>query len=142
MVNFGAVTLHLLPCWYLISDRSTVQPLNTMGPITNLEMDYRVLSTLEDNPLISQRQLARQLDVSLGKVNYCLKALVAAGMVKAGNFKKNTKKSSYSYLLTPKGIRQKTQTTRAFLNRKMMEYDKLETEIAQLQNYLGRNTDV
>jgi len=113
-----------------------------MGPITNLEMDYRVLSTLEDNPLISQRQLARQLDVSLGKVNYCLKALVAAGMVKAGNFKKNTKKSSYSYLLTPKGIRQKTQTTRAFLNRKMMEYDKLEAEITQLQNYLGRNTDV
>ncbi len=113
-----------------------------MEPITDLEMDYRVLSTLEDNPSISQRQMARQLDVSLGKVNYCLKALVAAGMVKAGNFQKSANKSAYSYLLTPKGIRQKSQTTRAFLNRKMMEYDKLEAEIAQLQKYLGQDTDV
>jgi MarR family transcriptional regulator, temperature-dependent positive regulator of motility len=113
-----------------------------MKPITNLEMDYRVLSTLEVNPSISQRQMAKQLDVSLGKVNYCLKALVAAGMVKAGNFQKNPKKSAYSYLLTPKGIRQKTRTTRAFLNRKMKEYDKLEVEIDQLKKNLGRNTSV
>ena len=113
-----------------------------MEPITDLEMDYRVLSTLEDNPSISQRQMARQLDVSLGKVNYCLKALVTAGMVKAGNFQKSANKYAYSYLLTPKGIRQKAQTTRAFLNRKMMEYDKLEAEIAQLQKYLGQDTDV
>jgi EPS-associated MarR family transcriptional regulator len=113
-----------------------------MEPITDLEMDYRVLSTLDDNPLISQRQMARQLNVSLGKMNYCLKALVAAGMVKAGNFQKSENKPAYSYLLTAKGIRQKAQTTRAFLNRKMMEYDKLEVEIAQLQRNLGENADV
>lgn len=100
-----------------------------------------MLSTLEENPSISQRQMARQLDVSLGKVNYCLKALVAAGMVKAGNFQKSANKSAYSYLLTPKGIQRKTQTTKAFLNRKMMEYDKLEAEIAQLQKHLRKNTN-
>ena len=67
-----------------------------MEPVADLEMDYRVLSTLGENPSISQRQMARQLDVSLGKVNYCLKALVAAGMVKAGNFQKSANKSAYS----------------------------------------------
>jgi MarR family transcriptional regulator, temperature-dependent positive regulator of motility len=112
-----------------------------MESVTDLEMDYRVLSTLEDNPAISQRQMARQLDVSLGKVNYCLKALVEAGMVKAGNFQKSSNKSAYSYLLTRKGIRQKSRTTRAFLSRKMMEYDTLEAEIAQLKEYLEENTD-
>jgi MarR family transcriptional regulator, temperature-dependent positive regulator of motility len=109
-----------------------------MEPITDLEMDYRVLSTLEDNPSISQRQMARQLDVSLGKVNYCLKALVAAGMVKAGNFQKSANKSAYSYLLTPKGIRKKAQTTRAFLNRKMMEYEVIQTEIHELRERLDQ----
>ncbi len=108
-----------------------------MEPITDLEMDYRVLSTLEDNPSISQRQMARQLDVSLGKVNYCLKALVAAGMVKAGNFQRNPDKSKYSYLLTPKGLRQKSIAAKAFLNRKMQEYDSLQLEISELKRQLG-----
>ena len=109
-----------------------------MKPITDIEMDYRVLSTLEHDPSISQRQMAQKLEVSLGKVNYCLKALISAGMVKVSNFQNSPKKSDYSYLLTPKGIRQKTRATQAFLKRKMDEYDSLAIEIEELKQYLER----
>lgn len=108
-----------------------------LQPVTNIEMDYRVLSALEADPSMSQRAIARQLDVSLGKVNYCLKALINAGMVKAGNFQQSSNKTAYAYLLTSKGIKQKTKTTRAFLKRKIAEYDEIETEIKSLKEALA-----
>ena len=101
------------------------------------ETHYRLLRLLESQPHLSQRELARELGVSLGKVNYCLRALIEKGWVKAGNFRRNPDKQSYAYLLTPKGMRKKAQITVKFLQRKLEEYDRLEAEIAELRQELA-----
>ena len=80
---------------------------------------YRILKLLEANPGISQRDIAREMDVSLGKVNYCLKALVEKGHVKARNFKNSQNKAAYLYLLTPSGVKAKARITAAYLQRKL-----------------------
>ena len=90
---------------------------------------FRVLHNLEDNPSLSQRDLAKILGISLGAVNYCLKALIEVGHIKAQNFKKNPNKFEYLYILTPSGIRKKTLLTGDFLKRKMKEYEDLKNEI-------------
>lgn len=102
------------------------------------EIDLQVLSRLQDEPHVSQRGLASELGVSLGSVNYCLKALVAKGFVKAENFSKSANKLGYAYLLTPSGIREKTKLTASFLQRKQAEYHRLEQEIAELEAQLAR----
>lgn len=104
------------------------------------EIDLQVLSRLQQAPHVSQRGLASDLGVSLGSINYCLKALVAKGFVKAENFSKNENKLGYAYLLTPSGIREKTKLTASFLKRKQAEYHRLEKEIAELQTALARET--
>jgi len=97
------------------------------------EIQYKVIKLIEQDPEISQRDLSRELGVSLGKVNYCLKALVDKGWVKAKNFKNNRNKLAYRYLLTPQGMQQKTQLTASFLKRKVVEYERLQEEIAALR---------
>ncbi len=101
---------------------------------TNEEIHYRVLKIVHDQPEITQRELADQLGVSLGKANYCLKALVEKGWVKANNFKNSNKKMAYAYLLTPNGIDEKARMTVRFLKRKMDEYETLKREIDMLQS--------
>jgi EPS-associated MarR family transcriptional regulator len=96
------------------------------------ELQFRVLRLLETNPHISQRELSKSLGVSLGGVNYCLNALIAQGAVKIENFKNNQNKWAYAYLLTPKGIAEKTALTGSFLNRKIQEYEQLKQEIESL----------
>jgi EPS-associated MarR family transcriptional regulator len=96
------------------------------------ELQFQVLRLLETNPYLSQRELSKSLGVSLGGVNYCLKALVAKGAVKIQNFKNNQNKWVYAYLLTPHGIAQKSALTGSFLKRKMQEYEQLEQEIESL----------
>lgn len=88
---------------------------------------------------MSQRELAEHLGVSLGKANYCLKALIEKGQVKARNFRNSDNKRSYLYLLTPKGMERKAAITVAFLQRKMQEYEDLKTEIAELQREVREN---
>ena len=100
------------------------------------ETHLKVLREIEGNPEITQRELARELGVSLGKVNYCLKALIQKGWVKANNFKNNNNKSAYAYLLTPKGIERKTKITASYLRNKINEYEALKTEIEQLKTEL------
>lgn len=97
------------------------------------DISYKVIKLIEQDPEISQRDLSRELGVSLGKVNYCLKALVDKGWVKAKNFKNNRNKLAYRYLLTPQGMQQKTQLTASFLKRKVVEYERLQEEIAALR---------
>jgi EPS-associated MarR family transcriptional regulator len=97
------------------------------------EYRYKILKELQNSPDISQRELAKRLNISLGKVNFCLKALIEKGLVKAENFKKNTNKVGYLYLLTPKGIEAKLTLTQRFLQRKIKEYEALEQEIEQLR---------
>ena len=88
-----------------------------------------LLRKITKNPTHSQRELAGELGFSLGKLNYCLKALKAKGLVKIGNFKKNPNKINYIYVLTPKGISEKTKLTINFMKRKMNEYDELKKEL-------------
>lgn len=97
------------------------------------EYRYKILKILETNPEISQRALARELDVSLGRVNFCLKALIQKGLLKATNFRNSQNKLAYMYLLTPRGIEEKSVITAQFLKIKMQEYANLESEIKELR---------
>lgn len=98
------------------------------------DVHFRVLHLLQEEPNLTQRDLAERLGISLGGVNYCLKALIDIGHIKAGNFKKNPDKSIYLYLLTPKGIAEKASLTACFLNRKIAEYQALKKEIDVIQS--------
>lgn len=97
------------------------------------EYRYKILKILEANPEISQRDLARELDISLGRVNFCLKALIEKGLLKATNFRNSKNKLAYMYLLTPTGIEQKSAITAQFLKIKMQDYANLEAEIKELR---------
>lgn len=96
------------------------------------EIRYRLLGYLADHPDASQRTLANVLGVSLGKVNYCLRALIEKGLVKARNFRNSDNKIAYAYVLTPKGIEEKVNVTYVFLRRKIAEHDLLVQEIERL----------
>ena len=104
-----------------------------------IDTHYKILKALEANPEISQRELADELGISLGKANYCLKALIEKGWVKANNFKNSNNKLAYIYLLTPKGMERKTHLTMQFLKRKVSEYEALKEEIEQLENEVKLN---
>ena len=92
--------------------------------------DYlNLLRKIKNKPESSQRELAEELGFSLGKLNYCLNALKNKGFIKMSNFKKNPKKINYIYVLTPKGIAEKTKLTINFMKRKMKEYDELKKEL-------------
>ncbi len=97
------------------------------------EYRYKILKKIEMNPEISQRELAEALGISLGKVNYCLKALIEKGIVKVTNFRNSKNKLAYLYKITPIGIEEKASVTLRFLNRKMQEYEALQKEIEQLK---------
>ena len=94
---------------------------------------YYVLKQLEDNPHMTQRQLAEALGVSLGKTNYMIRSLLDVGWLKLGNFKRSNNKMGYAYLLTPKGLADKANVTKQFLDRKRAEYERLASEIEALE---------
>lgn len=87
-----------------------------------------------NNEKFNQREIANNLDISLGKLNYLIKQLVKKGFVKIKNFKKSKKKSSYLYVITPQGLSQKIEMTKSFMTRKMREYDELKKEISDVDN--------
>jgi EPS-associated MarR family transcriptional regulator len=95
---------------------------------------YQILKSLEKDPNYTQRQLSKDLDISLGNVNYCLKNLVEKGFVKIDNFRKSKNKTQYSYLLTPKGIEEKAKLTIEFIKIKTQEYNRLKNEIKDLKS--------
>ena len=99
----------------------------------NQELEYRALKILEQQPDLTQRQLAEKLGVSLGKTHYLVKSLINVGWIKLDNFQKSDNKWGYAYLLTPMGIAEKAAITARFLVRKRREYSALHDEIAQLQ---------
>lgn len=94
---------------------------------------YRLLTLLDENPELTQRELAEEMGISLGKTNYCLKALVDKGMVKVQNFRNSENKIAYLYKLTPAGMNDKIQVTRRFLVRKVKEHAELSVEIERLK---------
>jgi|TARA_B100002019_G_scaffold238760_1_gene213974 EPS-associated MarR family transcriptional regulator len=93
------------------------------------EEDFKILRTINKKSKFTQRELADELGFSLGKLNYCLKALKEKGLIKLKNFKNNKRKLNYIYILTPKGISEKTKLTINFMERKMKEYDELKREL-------------
>src|SRR5437773_10337869 len=102
------------------------------------ETRYRILKLLEVDPHASQRRIADELGISLGRVNFCLQALIQKGLVKANNFRSSSSKRAYLYLLTPKGIEEKTMVTARFLKRTLQEYDALKRELEELQREADR----
>ena len=92
-----------------------------------------LLRRLESNPQYTQRELSREMGVSVGKVNYCIKKLTEKGLIKLTNFTHNQNKMGYAYLLTPNGIEEKSRLTISFLKRKLIEYEVLKKEINALQ---------
>jgi EPS-associated MarR family transcriptional regulator len=96
-------------------------------------VQYRLLKFVAEHPHASQRELARELGVSLGKANYCIRALIDKGWVKLRNFKNSERKSAYAYVLTPSGIEEKANVTLAFLRRKTVEYDELARQLESLR---------
>jgi EPS-associated MarR family transcriptional regulator len=105
------------------------------------EVRYRLLKYLTDHPSATQRELARELGVSVGKANYCLNALIEKGLLKARNFRNSNNKPAYLYLLTASGLEEKINITRAFLHRKRDEYDFLAREIERLTEEVGNLGD-
>jgi EPS-associated MarR family transcriptional regulator len=102
------------------------------------DLDYEILNQITHQPVASQRGLAVRLGVSVGKINYCLRALVDRGWVKANNFRRNDNKWAYAYLLTPSGVNAKLRLARAFLARKENEFERLQSEIHALRSELSR----
>ncbi len=103
------------------------------------DTNYRVMRLLEENPDMTQRELAKQLGVSVGGLNYCLKALMEKGLVKMNNFAHSKNKFGYVYVLTPRGIKEKAKLTSDFLQRKMEEYEALKAEIEALKAEVGED---
>ena len=110
----------------------TVQSLNTLNMLDETT-HYGLLKTLEENPGLSQRELAKQLGVSLGKINYCLNKLIEKGSLKIINFRNSQNKLAYAYLLTPQGIESRARMTVKFLKIKVQEYERLRAEIEALR---------
>ena len=102
---------------------------------------YQLLRTLEDNPNLSQRQLAAELGYSLGKLNYCLKALKEKGWVKVENFRNSENKSAYFYKLTPAGVGERARVTRRFLQKKLEEHEQIEKQIAALKQEVAQHPE-
>ena len=102
------------------------------------EYRYKILKHLEANPEMSQRELAGKLGISLGRVNYCVQALIDKGLVKANNFRNSKNKKGYAYLLTPRGIEEKARITVQFLKIKLAEHEALTQEIEHLREEAGK----
>jgi len=103
------------------------------------ELEYRALKLLEQQPIMTQRQIAKKLNMSLGKTHYLIKSLIDVGWVKLDNFQRSDNKWSYAYLLTPKGIVEKAVITAKFLTSRQREYSHLQLEIQQLKEEIKQN---
>ena len=97
--------------------------------MNNNQDNFNILRLIRKKPKVTQRELSNELGISLGKINFCLKELKNKGLIKISNFKKSKNKLNYIYLLTPKGISEKTKLTLNFMQRKMKEYDELKREL-------------
>jgi EPS-associated MarR family transcriptional regulator len=113
------------------------KPVSSRQAAAQEDVHFRVMRLLEASPDMSQRDLAAHVGISLGSLNYCLKALMEKGFVKLENFQNSKHKFKYVYTLTPAGIAQKVALTGRFLKRKMQEYEALKAEIAGLEAQLG-----
>ena len=103
------------------------------------EINYKLLKLLEENPNLTQRKMAIEMGVSLGKFNYCLKELVKKGFVKVDRFTSSDNKAAYVYLLTPKGIEEKARVTHGFFKRKMAEFEEIKKQREELRHEMSKD---
>ena len=115
---------------------------NKKNDIFNHEKILYVLKELEQNPKITQRHLAQKLEISLGKINFLINALIDKGIIEVKNFKNSKKKLGYMYLLTPQGIKTKLQLTHKFFTWKIQEYERLKREIEYFRKEISKNLPV
>ena len=128
--------------WFLSNqDFHLVLSMSSQHDQQSEDLNFRVLRLLQDKPDASQRELADQLGISHGKMNYCLNALIDKGLVKLGNFQNSQHKFKYVYLLTPAGISVKAKLTGRFLQRKVAEYELLKGEIEALIADMSNHAD-
>jgi EPS-associated MarR family transcriptional regulator len=113
--------------------------MSSRRPLIQEEVTLRTLRLIQDNPRISQREIASHVGISVGAAHYCLSALAERGLIKLGNFQASKNKRAYVYLLTPEGIAAKASLTVSFLRRKVAEYEMLKSEIAALESELGED---
>ena len=111
--------------------------MNTSKKIVQEQINYSLLKSLSKKADYTQRELAKSLDISLGKLNYRLTELVKKGFVKIDNFKKSDKKIGYLYYLTPQGMEEKVRVTYHFLKRKTQEYEELKNQIAEIKREIS-----
>ena len=104
-----------------------------MNSIDEHKIRNRIFKLLDDDPNLPQRQMVKQMGISLGKFNYCLNELVKKGFVKINRFKSSQNKAAYVYILTLKGIDQNVKVTSSFLHRKMKEYEEIKTQIKEIR---------
>ena len=141
--------LFLLPQWWgcvnvhVMNGQKDVDTAKVSESPSRDELRLRIMRLLERHPEMSQRDIARELGVSLGGVNYALKALIERGCIKAGNFGRSENKAAYLYLLTPEGVAQKSALAAIFLSRKLEAYEALKQEIKSLEQEvrLGRRAE-
>jgi EPS-associated MarR family transcriptional regulator len=107
--------------------------LNALDIHVQDETTYKLMKLIEEEPHLSQREIAQRMGISLGKANYCLKSLIEKGFIKARNFYKASHKTPYIYNLTPAGLEEKARVTYRFLKHKMREYEDIKTEIERLK---------
>lgn len=130
-----------------VSDCLPTYSIKSVKTVTNTSLSLdealalRALQVLESDPNLSQRALARELGVSLGKTHYCLRALMDKGLIKLENFRHNPHKMRYAYLLTPRGIEEKGRMTWHYLRKKEAEYEVLQAEIAELRRRVEQPID-
>jgi EPS-associated MarR family transcriptional regulator len=108
-----------------------------LSPVLDDETRYRILKMLQADPKASQRRIADELGISLGRVNYCLQALIRRGLIKANNFRNSANKRAYLYLLTPRGMEEKARVTARFLKFKLDEFEILKRELEELEREAG-----
>ncbi len=112
--------------------RSMIEQCGVYGDLSE-ETTYKLLKLVKENPHLSQREIAAQMDISLGKTNYCVKSLIKKGYLKARNFYDNNNKKAYMYILTPRGIDAKARLTYSYLKIKVREYEEIKKEIHSLK---------
>lgn len=128
---------NIRPLYSHSTDRDNAKAMTSRQAKIQEDTHFRIMRILQDNPDLTQRELAEMLGMSVGGLNYCLNALIDKGFVKMGNFQKSKNKFKYVYLLTPQGIAEKVALTSRFLKRKMEEYDALKVEIEALKAEVG-----
>jgi len=108
--------------------------MNRPDDSSNIEDNLKILNQLEKSPHVTQRELVTRTEMSLGKINFLIRALIEKGVIKINRFKNSKNKLAYSYMLTPKGIKQKTEIAQLFLQAKIKEYNKLKRQIEEIQS--------